>query len=874
MAHLRGMSQDFLKGIRMRRCLVAALILSLSALFPATLGGATNIETGTSTAEATLKVCVDQRTQKPLDGDIELMLVMDNSKSLQTNDSEGKRFNQVRTMLKSVHDRISKSKKPRDIRFSFITFANRATVQVPLSAARVLTSENIDAIAKQVEVAAPGNQENTDYVAAMEAAIAQMRGAPARNCRVIVWFTDGAYWPSTGAAGNSVSGGTLRERVCAPGGFSDQLRQLNVNIFPLYIEPRDPPSKDDPTASRDVMAHLTGDQDAFAEAPYRAGDPCGALPSHVGEVLAAADVNQLGQFFKDLVNIFEGGVAIACPTKNGTVESKLLPAGRYISEISIVKYDISGRELTPRDLVASQPSGETASLDKFFQGNDGRYAATDAARELTQGWRIEGSGVEHCLRAFKREGLAVQVARTGANAAELTPVGASASWLEGEDLVSDENDTAIPVVRLGPKASCSPVVAGFATDPTSLSGAFDQLSGKARGVICVDPTGSEVFSDGVALDVSRKGEPLIACDGITLRRTGADEFISSDRKEKSTECVVDFRGSGATFVGLTSNFVNLLTAQESNLCNFDSAKSVVAANNRNGEVRISVTAVIAKNRETKCGLPNKSVNFRFADANGTSKIGTIPFSIELNLQPEPDRPAALIATILTVLMLLAAALAILRRMTIQAAALLAPAKMCSVRFGVQAARRPDGRVTISVENRMLRDVQIDMERVNRAVLDGSESKLVVRDLTDELVIKREVPPLRMMLREPWAWVDDTRTYFVHPKGRRAPASRNLVAPFREAVIALDDGRVKGADNERAISVWVIKQKGSPEGDQISIEELLKENCQAIIDELLEELESKDGGESGAATGLPTNTPPELEPPQDQESRSLPLPPDW
>lgn len=874
MAHLRGMSQDLFEGIRMRRRVVVAMILLLFGLYPATVSEAITLETQPSAAEATLKVCVDQRTQKPLDGDIELMLVMDNSKSLQTNDSEGKRFSQVQTMLRSVHDRISQSKKPRKVRFSFITFANRATVQIPLTAARVLTSENIDAIAKQVEAAAPGNQENTDYVAAIEAAITQLRGATVKNCRVIVWFTDGAFWPSTGAAGNSVSGGTLRERVCAPGGFSDQLRQLNVNIFPLYIEPRGETSKADPTASRDVMAHLTGDQDAFDEEPYRAGDPCGALPSHVGEVLAAADVNQLGQFFKDLVNIFEGGVAIACPTKNGTVKSKLLPAGRYISEISIVKYDIGGRELTPRDLVAHQPTGETVTLDKFFQGSDGRYAATDAARGLPQGWRIEGSGAEHCLRAFKREGLAVQVARTGANVAELTPVGASASWLEGEDLVSDENDTAIPVVRLGPKASCSPEIAGFATDPTSLSGAFDQLSGKARGVICVDPTGSEVFSDGVALNVSRKGEPLVTCDGIQLRRTGADEFISSDRKEKSTECAVDFRGSGATFVGLTSNFVNLLTAQESNLCNFDSAKSVVAANNRNGEVRISVTAVIAKNRATKCGLPNKSVNFRFADANGTSKIRTIPFSIELNLQPEPDRPLALIATILTVLMLLAAALAILRRMTIQAAALLAPAKMCSVRFGVQAARRPDGRVTISVENRMLRDVQIDMVRVNRAELDGSESKLVIRDLTDELVIRREVPPLRLMLREPWAWVDDNRIYVVHPKGRRAPTNRNLVAPFREAVIALDVGRVKGADNEHAISVWVVKQKGSPEGDQISIEELLRENCQAVIDELLEELESKDGGESGAATGLPTKTPPKLEPPQDQESRSLPLPPDW
>lgn len=874
MAHLRSMSQDFFESIRMRRLVAVAVILSVSGLYPATVSVATHLEARPSAAEAALKVCVDQRTQNPLDGDIELMLVMDNSKSLQSNDSEGKRFGQVRTLLRSVHDRISKL---RNIRFSFITFANQATVQIPLAAASVLTKENIDAIARQVEVAAPGDQQNTDYVAAMEAAIAQMRGAPAENCRVIVWFTDGAYWPSTGAKGNSASGGTLRERVCTPGGFSDQLRQLNVNVFPLYIE-RDRSSeesqKDDPTASRDVMAHLTGDQDAFGEEPYRAGDPCGALPSHIGEVLAAADVNQLGQFFKDLVNIFEGGVAVACPTKNGTVESKLLPAGRYVSQISIVKYDNSGRELTPRDLVARQPTGETLPLDKFFQGSDGRYTATDAARDLAQGWRIEGSGVEHCLRAFKRKGLAVQVGRISPDVADLKPVGASASWLEGEDLVSDENDTAIPVVRLGTKARCSPAVTGFATDPTSLSRSFDQLSGKARGVICVDPPGSDVFSDGVGLDVSRKGEPLITCRGIQLRRVGADEFISSDRKEKSTECLVDFRGSGATFIELTSNFVSMLTAQEASLCNLNSAKSVISAKSQDGAVLISITAVIAKNRETRCKLTDKFVNFRYADANQTAKSGTIPVAIELNLQPEPDRLKALIATIITVITLLIAALTLLRWMTIQAAALLTATKLCSVRFGVQAARRPDGRVTISVENRLLRDVQIDMDRVNRAILDGSEAKLVVRDLTDEIVIRREVPPLRLMLREPWAWVDDSRTYVVHPKGRRAPANRNLVAPFREAVIALDDGRLKSTDNERAISVWVIKQKGSPEGDQISIEELLKENCQAIIDELLAELDTNEVGESDAATGSRTSTPPSLEPPQEPTNLGIPLPPDW
>jgi len=56
MAHLRGMSQDFLKGIRMRRRLVAALILLLFGLYPATVSEAITLETQPSAAEATLKL--------------------------------------------------------------------------------------------------------------------------------------------------------------------------------------------------------------------------------------------------------------------------------------------------------------------------------------------------------------------------------------------------------------------------------------------------------------------------------------------------------------------------------------------------------------------------------------------------------------------------------------------------------------------------------------------------------------------------------------------------------------------------------------------------------------------------------------------------
>jgi hypothetical protein len=778
-------------------------------------------------------------------------------------------------MLVSVHERISKSRKPRDVRFSFITFANRAVVEISLSSAIVLSDSNLDTVSDLVRSRAPGDQQNTDYVAALDAALNQMQTAPAQNCRVVVWFTDGAYWPSVGANGTTASGGNLRERVCGPGGFSQRLRGMNINIFPLYIEPRFSEStdnrKDDPAASRDIMAHLTGDVDAFGSNPYEAGAPCSALPSHVGEVLAAADVSQLGQLFADLPNIIEGGKPVACPTQNGRVESKPMPAGRYVSAISIVKYSVVGDELAPKDLRVRQPNGAVSGLDSYFEGKDGRYEATRAARELTTGWVIEGSGEEHCIRAFAREGLAVQIRKSGGTSS-IQPIGPSKEWLEGEDLVSTLSDEEIPIVRIGKSSKCDPP-GGFATDAAGLDLAFGDLAGQGRGVICVDPPRSKVFDQGVVLDVTREGQPLIVCESIQLRRAGADEYINADRTERSSDCVVDFRESGTKFADVKSSFESgLLSNQEAQQCNIDIARSGVNEENDNGVVSISLTVTLKENRETKCELNGKQLIFQYDDANGKRQSGEIPVAIMLDLQPEPDRLLALIATLITVLVLLATALLILRRMTIESAALIAPNKLCAVRFGAQASRTADGRVAAMIESREIRNVRIDMDRVDRATLEGSDSKLKITDGGDSVVIRREMPPLWWMLREPWAWVDDTRAYVVYPKGRRAPAERNLIAPFREAVIALDDGPVRGSEGERSLSIWVVRQKGSPDGDQIAIEALLKENGASVIDELLQSIRTEGSESSSQSQSVPL--PPPVDGPGKPNKDDTSMPPDW
>ena len=847
---------------------IGALIGVLFAgLIPFSAVGPSTPTSRVQAADSTLQVCVDKEG-KPLTGDIELMLVMDNSTSLKETDKDNVRFSQVETLLQTVHDRISASRNPRAVKFSLISFGKEARRSIKRSEAIVITDSNISEIREKVERAAPGNDPGTDYVKALETAIGEMEGK-SENCRVIVWFTDGAYF--TGNEVDSEENGPLRDAVCKkPDGISQKLRELNINIFPLYFEPKE--IKGDRTASKDVMAHLTGDSDAFRQDPYQAGYPCdGSLPTHIGEVLAASNVNQLGQFFADLTNIIEGGEPVACPTKNGSIESKPMPAGRYISQISIVKYSVDGKELEPEDLQAVQPDGESQSLSNFFEGDNGRFVASDAARELKPGWKIMGKesiGSEHCIRAFARQGLAVQIKKSGGTR-QLVPIGSEKAWLEGEDLTSAEGDMELPVVRLGEDANCQ-TKSGFATDTTGLDEAFSALPEGGAGVICVDPSGSKVFPRGVSIAVTRDDQPLVSCDALMIRREGSDEFIKRDKTERSNTCEIDFADTNSKFISLVSNF-NSVFENSIDGCNINLDKSTIEPpKQQGGLISLSFRVVLDQNERTNCSVKDREIVIQYERENGELVTQKIPASIVLDLQPEPDRLAALIATILTVLALVGLALAILRRMTVSAAALMPPNKMCAAKFDGIASKSPDGRIGLRIENRDFRDVQVDMDRIERTRIDGNASKLAFSDSSDDIVIRREMPPIRLMLRDPWAWVDDKRTYVVQPTGRRAPAHLHLPAPFRDAIVALDDGPLKGSSTERLVTIWVIQKKGASQGDQVAIEESLKEQGSTVIETLFEVVGvSEVGNSADVGTEPPTATPQGM---SDAGNNSVPPPP--
>jgi hypothetical protein len=276
----------------------------------------------------------------------------------------------------------------------------------------------------------------------------------------------------------------------------------------------------------------------------------------------------------------------------------------------------------------------------------------------------------------------------------LVPIGPEKVWLEGEDLTSAEGDAELPVVRLGSDANCQ-TKTGFPTDTTGLDKAFDALPEGGNGVICVDPSGSKVFPRGIIIAVTREGQPLISCDGLELRREGSDEFVKLGENEKSNTCKIDFNNSGSTFNENISSFNEVFSGSIAG-CNIDANNSAIDSSEQDGVISVSFRVVLERNERTNCNINDAEIRFDYLGANGELKTGSIPASIVLDLQPEPDRLAALIATILTVLTLVGLALVILRRMTVSAAAFLPSNKMCAAKFDGIASKSPDDKFVILV----------------------------------------------------------------------------------------------------------------------------------------------------------------------------------
>ncbi len=148
---------------------------------------------------------------------IDLLLLMDQSTSLQTADPNRKR----REALELIRHELQGHER---VRVALLGFNNQLHRHAPTFAPASTAHPSDSAIA-----AASDARGTTDYEVALDAAIEAFSARPAGSCRVLVWFTDGFHeLLVNNNAQNRENAEALRDDVCGSAG-SSQKRTLQEN---------------------------------------------------------------------------------------------------------------------------------------------------------------------------------------------------------------------------------------------------------------------------------------------------------------------------------------------------------------------------------------------------------------------------------------------------------------------------------------------------------------------------------------------------------------------------------------------------------------------------------------------------------------------
>ncbi|HZK06093.1 MAG TPA: vWA domain-containing protein [Actinomycetaceae bacterium] len=224
---------------------------------------------------------------------VSVLVVLDRSGSLITNDSAGVRYEGLRVLLEQLSRMSRADGDPLSVEVAISAFEDDYA-----GAGRVVDWTNVNEdpdnraqiIDRMVENAERGSrpirQSGTNFEAALTGALDDLedRGGQ-QSCEVLIWFTDGEFTSS--AKGVDAS----RADMCAPGGLLDAIRRLGIVVIGLQLG----------TDASDLQPMTLGSA---------LGTTCGTYPfaegSPPGIYLNATDVDQLGGIFNKLATILQG----------------------------------------------------------------------------------------------------------------------------------------------------------------------------------------------------------------------------------------------------------------------------------------------------------------------------------------------------------------------------------------------------------------------------------------------------------------------------------------------------------------------------------------------------------------------------------------
>lgn len=370
-------------------------------------------------SNSALRVCEDERGNLK-GGAMDVIVLLDNSKSLLNSDKDGERFDAVDGFLDNFNSITSRVRN-----FGLLTFGVAASEVIPF--VRVQNNKDVAGIKADIRARVPNDyrqqEKFTNYIVALEAAKQMFRknDPTGINCRILIWFTDGVFDTNDSVRADEIARDVrrLEDAVCRPGGLGDQFRDATINTFVVYLTPKEADSSRS-RVSQDAMQVITGD----IEPSFSAGGSVGRIPSanckvgsHIGEVISVADSDRLIGFLTDLVPTADGAVPIfpeECPIAINEVSSFGLLDANLLDWISVVSWD---GPVKVGALTVVLPSGEGGRLGDYLaiEGNGSRLVylrPNDAGKSvLTAGWTLRlSSAGPVCLR-LKPRSLEFEISR-------------------------------------------------------------------------------------------------------------------------------------------------------------------------------------------------------------------------------------------------------------------------------------------------------------------------------------------------------------------------------------------------------------------------------------------------------------------------------
>lgn len=387
----------------------AALVLAV-LLVPLGVAVTSTVADAQATSNASNpELCLDARGElRP--GDIDLLILLDDSGSLRRTDPDGDRYRALNVLLDGLAGLEGRARN-----VAVASFGERVEVIVPF---RPLVRSEVASVVDDVRVKVPGQQRYTDFIGGVGRGVDLLADRPVANCRILIWFTDGGHHivgtpDSVRPEDDRADADALRETFCSPTGIGPRLREAGINTFALLLEP--PPTRPEALeASKDIMQVITGDTApdfiGSGGALRRPTGECeGPLGDRIGRILPATLADQLPGLFADLPNEIEGGrpaVEAPCPYVVNEITSAPLPDAHLVDWLSLTDFSPDG-ERTPsiatlRVLAAdgtSIPAAEVLEVESAAGAVLRVRPQTDRRSELAAGWRVRIDGADAlCLR--------------------------------------------------------------------------------------------------------------------------------------------------------------------------------------------------------------------------------------------------------------------------------------------------------------------------------------------------------------------------------------------------------------------------------------------------------------------------------------------